>query len=242
VTVSILHTGRHYPDELSEEGLIYHYPETGRPAARDLAEVSATKNAKALRLPVFVILRGDRSASKRRVRVGWVEDWDDGSKQFLILFGEQEPPYVMAPDPDAPFLLTEDREGRFGQVRVRAGQQQFRFQVLKHYGCKCAVCSISHPRLIVAAHIRGKAFKGSDDWRNGLPLCQTHHAAFDAGLFRIEPKTLRVVIMSGLSATALGLSGEVLSTLRNTPHIDALLWCWDASRPESDSLPEALGN
>jgi hypothetical protein len=25
VTVSILHTGRHYPDDLSEDGLIYHY-------------------------------------------------------------------------------------------------------------------------------------------------------------------------------------------------------------------------
>ena len=28
ITVSILHTGRHYPDELSDDGLIYHYPQT----------------------------------------------------------------------------------------------------------------------------------------------------------------------------------------------------------------------
>jgi hypothetical protein len=232
VTVGILHTGRHYPDELSEEGLIYHYPETGRPAARDLAEVKATKAAKTLRLPIFVILRGDRSASKRRVHLGWVEDWDDSSKQFLIVFGEKAPLYIAAPAPDAPFVLTEDRERRLGQIRVRAGQQQFRFQVLKHYGCKCAVCSITHPRLIVGAHVCGKAFKGSDDWRNGLPLCQTHHAAFDAGLFDIEPQTLRIIIKSGLSTTASGLSAGALSTIRNAPHQDALRWRWDASKQD----------
>jgi hypothetical protein len=31
---------------------------------------------------------------------------------------------------------------RLAQVQVRAGQQRFRFSVLKQYGCKCAVCSI----------------------------------------------------------------------------------------------------
>ena len=31
VTVSLLHTGRHYPDDISEDGLIYHYPRTSRP-------------------------------------------------------------------------------------------------------------------------------------------------------------------------------------------------------------------
>jgi hypothetical protein len=33
VTVSILHTGRHYPDDLSDDGLIYHYPKDA-PTAR----------------------------------------------------------------------------------------------------------------------------------------------------------------------------------------------------------------
>ena len=43
VTVAILHTGRHYADDLSEDGVIYHYPKTSRPPARDAAEVQATK-------------------------------------------------------------------------------------------------------------------------------------------------------------------------------------------------------
>src|SRR5215472_6583021 len=52
VTVSVLHTGEHYPDDLSESGLIYHYPETDRPPNRDQNEIDATKAAKQLRLPV----------------------------------------------------------------------------------------------------------------------------------------------------------------------------------------------
>src|SRR5215471_2336484 len=63
VTVSILHTGRHYPDDLSEDGVIYHYPTTHRPPSRDAAEVQATKNAAALSLPIFVILPGKASTA-----------------------------------------------------------------------------------------------------------------------------------------------------------------------------------
>jgi putative restriction endonuclease len=36
ITVSILHTGRHYPDDLSDDGLIYHYPTTGHYQPIDL--------------------------------------------------------------------------------------------------------------------------------------------------------------------------------------------------------------
>ena len=104
------------------------------------------------------------------MRKGWVEDWDDASRHFLVLFGETEPPYSPAPDDNSPFVLTDHAERRVGRVKLRAGQQQFRFKVLKRYGCKCAVCSITHPQLLVAAHICGKASAGSDDWRNGLPL------------------------------------------------------------------------
>lgn len=59
VTVGLLHTGRHYPDYVSEDGLIYHYPNTARPPARDFAEVEATKNAARLGLPYngFRVLR-----------------------------------------------------------------------------------------------------------------------------------------------------------------------------------------
>jgi putative restriction endonuclease len=229
VTVSVLHTGRHYPDDLSAEGLVYHYPQTGRAGRRDATEIAATKAAKDLKLPVFVVLRGDNLATTRRVRLGWVADWDDTSRQFLILFGITEPPYSPAPDESDPFALTDITERRLGRMKVRAGQQQFRFNVLKRYGCKCAVCPITHPQLIVAAHIRGKSHSGSDDWRNGLPLCHTHHAAFDAGLFDVQPETHQIILAPGITVQCIGLTSDNLTTLRNVPHMDALRWRWNSS-------------
>ena len=85
-------------------------------------------------------------------------------------------------------------------MKVRARQQVFRFQVLAQYGAKCAVCSITHPTLLKAAHIRGKREKGSDDWRNRLPLCATHLDAYDAQLFAIHPETLSIWLDGGVLA------------------------------------------
>lgn len=31
VTVGLLHTGEYYPDDLSDSGVVYHYPKTNRP-------------------------------------------------------------------------------------------------------------------------------------------------------------------------------------------------------------------
>ncbi len=177
IAVSILHTGHHYPDDLQEDGLIYHYPTTNRSTARDDGEIQATKNAGALALPMFVILPGKQTATKRSVRLGWVVDFDDENRQFLILFGDRKPEYQVAPDKDMPFALTGGPTLKTTTAKVRPEQQRFRFQVLAKYGCKCAVCSITHPNLIKAAHICGKAHHGSDDWRNGLPFCSTHHDA-----------------------------------------------------------------
>ena len=50
VTVGILHTGRHYEDDLSEDGVIYHYPQTSRPLHRMDASHSTS---------VHAIARGD---------------------------------------------------------------------------------------------------------------------------------------------------------------------------------------
>ena len=45
-TIAVLHTGRHYADDLSDDGVIYHYPKTSRPPVRDAAEVQATIQCK----------------------------------------------------------------------------------------------------------------------------------------------------------------------------------------------------
>ena len=157
------------------------------------------------------------------MRLGWVTDWDDNSRHFLILFGQQKPVYERPASEAAPFMLFGVESAKRASVRIRPGQQRFRFQVLKEYGPKCAVCSISHSLLLHAAHLCGKASKGTDDWRNGLPLCATHHLAFDADLFVIDPVTLEIVVSGGLDRDTLGVQGK-LATMRGRPHLDALLW------------------
>ena len=85
VAVAVLHTGRHYPDDLSDDGMLYHYPRTNRPGGRDRAEAEALKNVGRLRLPLFVITEAD-GGRNRLLRLGWVEDWDDESQLALISF------------------------------------------------------------------------------------------------------------------------------------------------------------
>ena len=66
----------------------------------------------------------------------------------------------------------------------------FRHLVLKEYDFCCAVCETKfHLASLIeanAAHIVPKHKKGTDDPRNGLALCRTHHWAFDAGIFSLD--------------------------------------------------------
>ena len=91
VTVSVLHTGSSYPDDLANDGIFYHYPDTNRTPGRDASEIEATKEAARLRLPVFVITYPSLNAKSRNVFLGWVEDWDDTNKIFLITFDISRP-------------------------------------------------------------------------------------------------------------------------------------------------------
>jgi putative restriction endonuclease len=233
--VAILHTGRHYADDLSDDGVIYHYPKTTRAGgSRDAAEIQATKNAMTHGLPVFVILPGKMSQSRRSLKLGWVCDFDDENQQFLILFGDGQPPtYSKAEKETSPFQLIDTAsQHKTTRASVRPGQQRFRFHVLEKYGCKCAVCNIRQPHLVKAAHIRGKAQKGSDDWRNGIPLCATHHEAFDAHFFCIDPSSGVIGCKPGLNPSDIGLSFDKIRLLKNSPHIDALNWRWEATQKE----------
>jgi hypothetical protein len=152
--------------------VIYHYPTTERGASRDNAEVESTKMARTLGLPVFVITPGRTSVS-RTVHLGWVEDWDDRAKWFLISFGTSPPPArIPELDQDVPFALTDESIRRKAFRDVREGQQRFKFRVFKRYGPACAVCGIEVPEVLDAAHLCPKDRKGSDDPRNGLVLCR----------------------------------------------------------------------
>jgi hypothetical protein len=104
VTVSIPHTGEHYPDDLSESGLIYHYPTTKRPSTRDQNEIDATKAAKLLQLPIFVLPPSSGDEELRDLKIGWVDDWDDNAKEFLVIFSDVAPEATEPPAQSGTFL------------------------------------------------------------------------------------------------------------------------------------------
>lgn len=227
VTVGLLHTGSSYADDISDEAVLYHYPKTNRPISRDKSEVNATKATGRLGLPVFVIKYPTPNSQRRDVRLGWVEDWDDESGIFLVSFGETPQPKVSEPD-EKPFEPFGNVETQKRLVKVRKGQQQFKFEVIKRYGARCAVCGIDFVELLDGAHIIPNKAAGSYDARNGLVLCASHHRAFDAGLFAIEPETLMIQFASPLlNAARLHITNPTLKHLPQRPHIQALQWHWD---------------
>jgi hypothetical protein len=222
VTVGILHTGRHYDDQLDSSGIIYNYPVTGSPG-KDSAEVQATKNAGTLGLPVFVVV-GDQS--ERRLHQGWVADWDDAEGSFLLTFDGK--PAVVAPSPigaEAPFIGIGSKPTRKpGNVADRPGQQRFAFEVKKRSGSACGLCRLDVKGLVDAAHIIPKEHGGTDDPRNGLPLCPTHHRAFDTNLVGIVGPNMEVVATGSTSLEQLRVTVRDLNHLPMRPHPDAVTW------------------
>jgi hypothetical protein len=227
VTVGVLHTGRSYADDLSSDGVLYYYPDTNRPPGRDLSEVNATKAAGTLSLPVFVITHSDSRPGKRDVYLGWVDDWDDELGLFLIAFSDDVRSRRLLPEPEEPFEHIEKRERVKREVKVRPGQQHFSFYVFQRYGHRCAVCTMSVPEVLDAAHLVPDRDEGTYDPRNGLVLCAVHHRAYDAGLFAIEPNTLKLHYRStGPDADVLRIDQDSLQHLPMQPHEDALRWRW----------------
>lgn len=228
VTVSVLHTGRHYPDDLSDTHIIYHYPDTKR-SGHDEKEVLATKNAGELGMPIFVITYSSKNLALRDVFIGLVQDWCDDSKMFLISLTKDWVELAAHDErineEELPFKL-EIQRGRkcLSRNMWPNNPDLFRFSVFKRYGAKCAVCSVSRSEMLQAAHLRPVSEKGSDDPRNGLVLCANHQLAINACLFAFDPESLDIVLKPGVTAEELGITVNSLRELSNKPHPEALAW------------------
>lgn len=120
-------------------------------------------------------------------------------------------------------------------VRDRA----FRGIVVRQYEYHCAVCGfcLVTPRGIYeaeAAHIVPKRLVGSDDPRNGMCLCGTHHWAFDEGVISVSADNFTVVAASYLKSKSdksvqsiLGLLGRRIRGVVDheyAPSPEALAW------------------
>lgn len=227
VAVSLLHTGRHYADDLSATDLLYHYPATQQPG-HDRSDIEANKNAGRFRIPVFVVTHPEPKSRTRRIRLGWIEDWDDDQRIFLVALADSAGKTPPPDEPESPFTLIMRSNGTKTQVAIsRPNQQRFSFQVLKRYGSQCAVCEVSGEGLVDAAHLCPKASDGTDDARNGLPLCALHHRALDTGYFAIHPSSMAIVLSAkAKTATSLLIGRNDICHLKARPHTEALEWLW----------------
>ena len=113
-------------------------------------------------------------------------------------------------------------------VRVRLHQRAFRERVLEAYRRQCAFCRLRHDELLDAAHIVPDSEpEGEPVIRNGVALCNLHHAAFDkffVGLrpdyiIEIRPDILREGDGPTLRYAIQGLQGTRIQLPRRVEHL-----------------------
>jgi hypothetical protein len=192
VAVGLLHTGKHYDDDVDETGILYHYPTTDRPPSRDANEIQAMKNAKLLGIPIFVI---ENFHGGKRVNLAWMNDFDDKLRICVLTF------HGVLPENNK-FYLPDGSTGEvklFGQKRTKKVEIEkaerdplFKFNILKKFQGKCLITGLDVTEMLDAAHIIPVANGGTEHPENGLLLSASVHRALDAGLWAINPETLNL--------------------------------------------------
>jgi hypothetical protein len=163
----------------------------------------------------FTVLFRDGLA-REGARTGWATNTTTKGERFwaisprllpalvLMLEAGSEPPMreIRTAAQAAGPLLDEDdatkERARVATSRL-ARSAMFRSQVLDAYGHRCALCGLSPPGLLEAAHIFPVGMPGSADVAdNGIPLCLHHHALLDTQQLHISPTDLSVSIFPDL--------------------------------------------
>lgn len=114
----------------------------------------------------------------------------DDSPQSLTFTVAADAPSVLGQVPRIADPMAEAGRRAYvtRQVQQRMHQHSFRIRVLRAYQERCAICRLKHRELLDAAHIVPDAHpQGVPSVRNGLALCNLHHAAFDRNLLGIRP-------------------------------------------------------
>jgi hypothetical protein len=227
LAVGLLHKGKHYEDELTESGIIYHHPRTDS-GTTDLREIASIRNAALNGVPVFVI---SSVSGGNHVNLGWIENQDSALGVVFLTFQSQSRPGtvdVAWSDPEQPLELITRRKRTQTEVEKAERDPRFKYMTLCRYSATCAVTALDIPTLLEAAHVVPVAKGGSDDPRNGLLLSPTAHRAFDRNLWAIQPQTLELVASKQIDRLPkLRFQFENLRHLKFPPARGALEWRWD---------------
>lgn len=224
IALSIMITGTtRYPDEIDDTSLIYHYPQT-KLAQQDENEISGMISAMHYNIPIFIIIGNKTDGTKRTVKLGLVRDYDNQTETFLVNILDNYPTGLSTTSevPSKKFVLKESNgKGQTTTVKTRPEQPQFRFEVIKRYGPKCAVCDITVDATLEAAHIYPKSENGSDHEENGIVLCANHHKIFDSYYFTIL-SDLTLTYKPGKTKGELEIKHDDIKHLLNYPNQRAL--------------------
>lgn len=192
IAVGLLHTGKHYDDDVDETGILYHYPTTDRVASRDANEIQAIKNAKLFGIPVFVIRN---LGGAKKVELAWVNDFDDALRICVLTFHgvlPEQNSFTTNQTADSEPILFGARRTTKSSVERAERDPMFKFNILKRFNGKCLITNIDVTEMLDAAHIIPVASGGTEDPNNGLLLSASVHRALDAGLWAINPISLRI--------------------------------------------------
>ena len=228
ITVSILNTSGNYTDEVTDNRLIYSYPNTLRHSSNDKSEIQSLKNAMAIQMPIFVI--SEIGIGLRKVDLGWIEGCEDSASCALVKLDEPPEQIInLSSELEIEFSATVNRKLKTVEIQKIERDPKFKFNSLSLYGSACAVTDISVERMLDAAHIVPVSEKGSDHPRNSLLLNSAVHRAFDSHYWAIEPDTLRLATRKiGPTLNQMKIHRKSISHLEVKPHPEALEIRWES--------------
>ena len=153
-------------------------------------------DAKLPPLTILVINQGQHQPGAGFIAYD-IDHWQDGLRLVHDYPWHERPnPFAFADDGSTPEQLAErlvanpdEASVIYGRIRDRGyAQVVFRLALLLAYRRRCAFCSLSLTDALQAAHIIPWS-KASVTERmhpsNGLLLCSTHHALFDADILTV---------------------------------------------------------
>lgn len=181
VPISISSTLRGpYEDGSSEEGFILYRYQGTDPTSFDNVWL---RNAMERRTPLIYfegIIRGQYAAAWP----AFVIHDDPGNLTFTVAVDDAVS--INQASSENPVLIDTRRQYVTSLTKRRLHQAGFRGRVISAYKSRCAICTLRHPELLDAAHIRPYG-EGAHQVPNGLSLCKLHHAAFDQNIVGVRP-------------------------------------------------------
>lgn len=120
------------------------------------------------------------------------EEWDRKARGY-----EQDKPDFFDPKDDK-----DARERRDRSIVYRRGQPQFRSDLMKAYGERCAITDCDVTEALEACHIRPYNGDKTNHVTNGMLLRADLHTLFDKKLFAIDLEMKMVLLAPELKGTA----------------------------------------